>query len=120
MEASYGWIAGTDRCGIDFQDHRTPTVRCIPEEYLDNKVREKEIQNKVKAQFDTTRGNRGIVIKDINDNVTRFASKLMACKLLRKLQRGSANRRYCSSRAVREGGHVQLGTIPVEPVLNRL
>jgi hypothetical protein len=34
-----------------------------------------------------TRGHRGIIIKEINDNVTRFTSKLMACKLLRKCRR---------------------------------
>jgi hypothetical protein len=28
--------------------------------------------------------------------------------------------RYYSSRAMHEGGHVQMGTILVEPVLNRL
>jgi hypothetical protein len=44
----------------------------------------------VKAQFDTTRGNRGIIIKEINDNMTRFTSKLMACKLLRKCHREEA------------------------------
>jgi hypothetical protein len=61
-----------------------PTFDVQPEEYLDNKVCEKEITELVKAQFGTSRGNRGIVLKDINDNVTRFANKLMACKLLRK------------------------------------
>jgi hypothetical protein len=98
-----------------------PTISARPDEYLDNKAREKEIAEQVKVQFSTTRGNRGIIIKDINDNGTRFTSNFMACKLLRKCPlRGSANKRHCSSCAVREGGYVQLGTIPIEPVLNRL
>jgi hypothetical protein len=61
-----------------------PTIGAQPEEYLENKAREKEIAEIVKSQFGTNRGNRGIVIKDMNDVTTRFASKLMACKLLRK------------------------------------
>jgi hypothetical protein len=48
----------------------------------------------VKAQFGTSRGNRGIVLKDINDNETRFASKLMACKILRKYQKEEAPRGF--------------------------
>ena len=55
-----------------------------PEEYLENKSREKEIVEIVKVRFDTNKGNCGIVIKDINDFATRFSSKLMACKFLRK------------------------------------
>jgi hypothetical protein len=35
-------------------------------------------------------------------------------------QRGSATRRYCSSRVVCKGGYVELGTVLVEPILNRL
>jgi len=44
----------------------------------------------VKAQFDTTRGNRGIIIKDINDNMTRFTNNIVACKLLRKFHKEEA------------------------------
>jgi hypothetical protein len=57
---------------------------------LDNKVREKEITELVKAQFGTSRGNKGIVLKDINDNVNRFSNKLVDCKLLRKFQKEEA------------------------------
>lgn len=68
-----------------------PTVdNTRPEEYLDNKAREKEIAKLVKAQFGTNRGNKGIVLKDINDNATRFANKLMACKLPRKCRKEEA------------------------------
>jgi hypothetical protein len=61
-----------------------PTIDAQPKDFLENKACEKELVEQVKAQFDTTRGNRGIIIKEINDNATRFTSKLMVCKLLRK------------------------------------
>jgi len=36
-----------------------PTFGAQPEEYLDNKVHEKEISKRLKAQFGTNRGNMG-------------------------------------------------------------
>jgi hypothetical protein len=54
-----------------------PIVETQPEEYLDNKACEKEIIELVKVKFSTNRGNRGIVIKDINDNMTRFTKNIM-------------------------------------------
>jgi hypothetical protein len=68
-------------------------IKCLPtfsaqlEEYLDNKAREKENVELVKAQFGTSRGNRGIVLKDIRDNVTRFTNNIMAFKILRKCRK---------------------------------
>jgi hypothetical protein len=44
---------------------------------MDNKARRKKIAELVKAQFGTSRANKGIVLKDINDNETRFTNKLM-------------------------------------------
>jgi hypothetical protein len=79
--------AHTDRCGTHFQDYRFPTVGAQPEEFLENKVREKEMAEQVKAQFDTSRGSRGLIIKEINDDVMRFTNKLIVCKLLRKCRR---------------------------------
>jgi hypothetical protein len=67
-----------------------PTSGVKPEDYLENKARDKEIAEEVKAQFGTNRGNRGIVIKDINDPAMRFSMKLMACKLLRKCRKEEA------------------------------
>jgi hypothetical protein len=61
-----------------------------PEDYLDNKARDKEIAEEVKAQFRTNRGTRGIIIKDINDPATKFSTNLMACKLLRKCRKEEA------------------------------
>jgi hypothetical protein len=54
---------------------------------IDNKAREKEIIELVKEKIDPSKGNMGIVLRDINDNAIRFTSKLMACKLLRKFRK---------------------------------
>jgi hypothetical protein len=64
-----------------------PTVGAQPKEYLDNKENEKEITKIVKEQFGTKKGNRGIVLRDINDEMTTFYSNLMACKLLRNYRK---------------------------------
>lgn len=55
-----------------------------PEKYLDEKIKEKSIVEEVKETFGTDRGNRGMIIRNINDPITRFMKNLMACKLLRK------------------------------------
>jgi hypothetical protein len=57
-----------------------PTIGAQPYEYLDNKAHEKKIVELVKEQFGTSRGNMGIVPRYINENMTRFTSKLMDCK----------------------------------------
>jgi hypothetical protein len=48
----------------------------------------------VKVKFVTNRGNRGIFIKYINDIATRFASKLIDCKLLRNYRKEEAPTRF--------------------------
>jgi hypothetical protein len=55
-----------------------------PKDFLENKAREKELEEQVKAQFNTMRGSRGLIIKEINDDMTRFAKKLIVFKILRK------------------------------------
>jgi hypothetical protein len=44
-----------------------PTSGVKLEDYLDNKARDKEIAEEVKAQFEINRGTKGIIIKDINE-----------------------------------------------------
>jgi hypothetical protein len=51
------------------------TVGAQPEEYLDNKAHKKEIAEIVKAQFGTSGRNRGIVLRDINDEAKRFTTR---------------------------------------------
>jgi hypothetical protein len=53
-------------------------------------VCENEIVELVKEKFGTSGGNRGIVLKYINKNVTRFTRNFMACKLLRKCRKEEA------------------------------
>jgi hypothetical protein len=95
LERVHGGILWMDRSvhiDVDLIEKITgfPTSGVKPEDYLENKARDKEIAEEVKAQFGTNRGNRGIVIKDINDPAMRFSMKLMACKLLRKCRKEEA------------------------------
>jgi hypothetical protein len=73
---------------------------------LNNKVCEKEIVELVKAQFDTNRGNRGIVLKDINGNATRFTNKLMTYKFLRKCRKEEAPAGHRSIHTLHKGSNV--------------
>jgi hypothetical protein len=61
-----------------------------PEQYLDNKMKENDIAEEVKAQFDIDRENRGMIIKNNNHLATRFMTNLMECKLLRKCRKEEA------------------------------
>jgi hypothetical protein len=69
-----------------------PTVNAQTEEFLEKKVCKKELEEQVKVQFNMTMGNIGLIIKEINDNTKRFASNLIACKMLRKFNREEAPR----------------------------
>jgi len=60
------------------------TYRVKPEKYLDEKMKEKYIVEEVKENIVTDRGNKGMIIKNINDPATIFVTKLMVCKLLMK------------------------------------
>jgi hypothetical protein len=55
-----------------------------PKKYLEEKAREKSISNEIKEKYGTERGNRGIKINNINDLATRFATRIIDCKLMRK------------------------------------
>jgi hypothetical protein len=67
-----------------------PTDGEKPEQYLDDKTKEKSIADEIKNKYGTDRGSRGMIIKQINEPTTRFATKLMACKLLRKCRKEEA------------------------------
>jgi hypothetical protein len=43
--------------------------------------------DEIKNKYGTDRGSRGMIIRQINEPTTKFVTKLMACKLLRKCQR---------------------------------
>lgn len=61
-----------------------PTTGESPAQYLDDKTKEKALTEEMKKTYGTERSSRGIIIKRIGDTVTRMATKLMACKMLRK------------------------------------
>jgi hypothetical protein len=57
------------------------------EQYLEDKTKVKSISDEIKAKYGAERGNRGIKINDINDPATRFSTRLLGCKLMRKCQK---------------------------------
>jgi hypothetical protein len=57
------------------------------EKYLEDKTRAKDISDEIKAKYGIERGNRGIKISDINDHATRFATRLLGCKLMLKFRK---------------------------------
>jgi hypothetical protein len=59
-----------------------PTNGEKPEQYLEDKTKAKSISDEIKAKYGTERGNRGIRISNINDPATRFATRLLGCKLM--------------------------------------
>jgi hypothetical protein len=61
-----------------------PTDGEKPEQYLEDKTRAKAISDEIKAKYGIERGNRGIMISDINDPATRFSTRLLRCKLMHK------------------------------------
>jgi hypothetical protein len=64
-----------------------PTDGEKPKQYLEDKTKEKSISDEIKAKYGAKRGNRGIRISDINDPLTRFATRLLGCKLTRKCRK---------------------------------
>jgi hypothetical protein len=56
----------------------------IPAQYLDDKTKEKYLFEEMNKTYDIERGLCGIIIKRISDTTIRMATKLMACKMLRK------------------------------------
>lgn len=55
-----------------------------PEQFLNDKTKEKALAKEIKKKYGTDRGPRGIIIKRINDVATQIAAKILAYKLLRK------------------------------------
>jgi hypothetical protein len=58
-----------------------------PTQFLDDKTKEKALAEEMKKKYGTDRGTQGIIIKRINDVATQMATKILACKLLRKCRR---------------------------------
>jgi hypothetical protein len=54
---------------------------------MDEKSKEKSMEDEIKNKYGTNRGSRGIIIRQINKPTTKFVTNMMACKLLRKFTR---------------------------------
>jgi hypothetical protein len=59
---------------------------------------------------------RGIIIKIINDATTRMATKLMACKLLRKCRKEEVPAGVVAAAVQCQWHHAQLGPLPIKHV----
>jgi hypothetical protein len=89
-----------------------PSRGMDPAQFLEDKTKEKALAEEMKNKYDTERGTCRIIIKWISDIATRMATKIMACKLLRKcLQGGSLGRGCRSCSTVCRGHHNQLGPL---------
>jgi hypothetical protein len=53
-------------------------------QFLEEKTKQKALVEEIKKKYGTERGSCGINIKHISDVATRMATKIMACKFLRK------------------------------------
>jgi hypothetical protein len=53
-------------------------------QFLDDKAREKAVEEEMKKKYGTNKGTRGIISKRINDVATQLGAKILSCKLLRK------------------------------------
>jgi hypothetical protein len=58
-----------------------------PAQFLEEKTKEKSLDEEMKNKYGTKRGTCRIIIKQISDIVTRMSTKIMACKLLRKCRK---------------------------------
>jgi hypothetical protein len=65
-------------------------ITCLPTngeqtmQYLDDKTKEKTLEEEMKQMYGTERGSIGIFINRISEPTMILDTKLMACKLLRK------------------------------------
>jgi hypothetical protein len=56
---------------------RIPTYGEKPNQYLEDKTKEKAIPDEIKEKYGMNKGNRVIRISDINDPATRFSTRLL-------------------------------------------
>lgn len=61
-----------------------PLIQGEDMEWLLAKDSEKDLGQDLYMKYDFVRGERGILISNINDDSVKFFAQLMSCKLLRK------------------------------------
>jgi hypothetical protein len=63
---------------------RLPSMGEKPAQYLDDKTKEKALEEEMKSTYGIERGSCSMIIKRISDVVTWMATNLMAYKMLLK------------------------------------
>jgi hypothetical protein len=92
MEVTHGgylWVEEPISIDVELITYITglPPRGETPTQFLDDKTKEKALAEEMKKTYGTERGSRRIIIKHISDATTRMATKIMACKLLRKCRK---------------------------------
>jgi hypothetical protein len=82
----YLWLEQLVSIDVDLITYITwfPSRGMDREKFLEDKTKEKSLAEEMKNKYDTERGSHGIIIRHISDIATRMATKIMACKFLRK------------------------------------
>jgi hypothetical protein len=83
-----------------------PSWGMDPALILDDKSKEKALAEEMKKKYGTTRGTRGIIIKQINNAVTQLGANILAYKLLRKC---------CKEKYQQESSQLQLSAQKAPP-----
>jgi hypothetical protein len=85
----YLWVEEPISIDVDLITYITglPPRGETPAQYLDDKMKEKELAEEMKNTYGTEGGSRGIIIKRISDTTTSMDTKFMECKLLRKFHK---------------------------------
>jgi hypothetical protein len=65
----------------------SPTWGMDPTLIPDDKSNQKTLEEEMKKKYGTTRGMKGIIIKQINNAATQLGTKILACKLLREFHK---------------------------------
>jgi hypothetical protein len=58
-----------------------------PALFLDDKTKEKALEEEMKKKYGTNMGTIGIIIKRINDTTTQLGTEILTYKLLTKCRR---------------------------------
>jgi hypothetical protein len=61
---------------------------------LDDKYKEKALAEEMKKKYGTSRGTRGIMIKQINNAATQLGAKILTYKLFRKCRKDEVPTRF--------------------------
>jgi hypothetical protein len=82
----YLWLEQLVSIDVDLIAHITGLSSCSIDltQFLEDKKKEKALAKEMKNKYDIERESHRIIIKHISDIATRMATKIMACKLLRK------------------------------------